>query len=283
LEKKVKASVVGSSGYSGIELLKILSVHPHVQIDKIFAHTSAGKLLADVYPWFRNRIDARFESYSTDAVCSSDVVFIALPSGEAMNLVPELLTRGKKVIDLGGDFRLKDIAAYQTFYKRNHTSVDTVQKAVYGLPEWNRSSIQSATLVANPGCYPTGAILPLAPLLKDGLIESSGISISSLSGVSGAGRSATTELSFVEVNETVKAYKVGVHQHIPEIRTALEAIAGRSVSLTFVPHLIPITRDIYSSIYATIRKGLNVADVTQSFARYYSEAPFVRFSEHQIP
>jgi N-acetyl-gamma-glutamyl-phosphate reductase len=283
VDQKVKASVIGASGYSGLELLKTLSGHPHVQIDKIFAHTSAGKQLAEVNPWFRNRLDARFETYAPELVCSSDVVFIALPSGEAMNIVPKLLELGKKVIDLGGDFRLSDTDTYRMFYKRDHTAADTIRHAVYGLPEWNRSSIQSATLVANPGCYPTSAILPLAPLLKDGLVESTGISISSLSGVSGAGRSASAELSFVEVNESVKAYKVGVHQHIPEIQASLEAISGRTVSVTFVPHLIPITRGIYSSIYVPIARGLSASDVLQCYTKYYADEPFVRVSDVSVP
>lgn len=283
MKKEIKASVLGGSGYSGIELLKILSGHPRVRIDKVFANNSAGKALHEVYPWFRNRLNLRFESFAPQSVSASDVVFVALPSGEAMNLVPELLRLGKKVVDFGGDFRLKDISLYETFYKRTHTAADAVTQAVYGLPEWNKSKIQSASLIANPGCYPTSVILPLAPLLKDGLIGTTGITASSLSGVSGAGRSSSTDLSFVEVNETVKAYKVGVHQHIPEIRTTLEELTGSSVSVTFVPHLIPITRGIYSSIYAEMSHTLSVADVVQSYQRYYSSAPFVRVSDTAIP
>jgi N-acetyl-gamma-glutamyl-phosphate reductase len=283
LKNKVKVSVLGGSGYSGIELLKILSGHSRVQIEKVFANNSAGKALQEVHPWFRNRLNLRFESYAPEAVCSSDVVFIALPSGEAMSIVPKLLELGKKVIDFGGDFRLKDTSLYETFYKRPHTAANTVADAVYGLPEWNKARIESASLIANPGCYPTSVILPLAPLIKDGLINNKGIAASSLSGVSGAGRSSSADLSFVEVNETVKAYKVGVHQHIPEIKTTLEEITGTSVSITFVPHLIPITRGIYSSIYADISDSLSTADVLKSYERYYSSAPFVRVSDTAIP
>ena len=283
MKDKTKASVLGGSGYSGIELLKILSGHPCVQIDRIFAHSSAGKTLQEVHPWFRNRLNLRFESFSPEAVCSSDVVFIALPSGEAMGIVPRLLELGKKVIDLGGDFRLKDISLYETFYKRTHTSANTAANAVYGLPEWNKTGIQSASLIANPGCYPTSVILPLAPLVKDGLVRNEGIAASSLSGVSGAGRSSSADLSFAEVNETVKAYKVGVHQHIPEIKTTLQDIAGTSVSVTFVPHLIPITRGIYTSIYADVSDTLSAADVMNSYRHYYSSAPFVRVSDTAIP
>jgi len=283
LRKEIKASVLGGSGYSGLELLKILSGHPRVHIDKVFANKSAGKFLHEVHPWFKNRLDVRFESFAAESVCASDVVFIALPSGEAMNVVPQLLSLGKKIIDFGGDFRLKDISLYETFYKRTHSAPEVVAQAVYGMPEWNLSAIKSASLIANPGCYPTSAILPLAPLLKDGLISNKGIAVNSLSGVSGAGRSASSELSFVEVNESVKAYKVGAHQHTPEIKTTLEAIAGSSVSITFVPHLIPITRGIYSSIYAEIRNNITAEDVIRSYQKYYSSAPFVRVSESAIP
>ena len=145
-----------------------------------------------------------------------------------MNIVPELMSRGKKIVDLGGDFRLKDASLYEKFYKHEHTAKHLLPQAVFGLPEWNRAQIKSASLVANPGCYPTSAILPIAPLLKDGIVQPNGISISSLSGVSGAGRSSTTDYSFVELNDSVKAYKVGVHQHIPEIKTALERSAVRA-------------------------------------------------------
>jgi N-acetyl-gamma-glutamyl-phosphate reductase len=283
VQNKVKASIIGASGYSGIELLKILSRHPHVTIEKIFANTSAGKRLDEVYPWFKNKLESVFETYSPDAVCTSDVVLLALPSGEAMSIVPDLLAREKKVVDLGGDFRLKDISLYELFYKRKHTAAGTVTRAVYGLPEWNGAAIKSASLVANPGCYPTGATLPLAPLVKDRLIENEGITVSSLSGVSGAGRSSSLEMSFVEVNETVRAYKVGTHQHIPEIKSTLETLSGTSVSLTFVPHLIPITRGIYSSIYAVPRNGVTASDIAESYRKYYSAAPFVRLVGNTVP
>jgi N-acetyl-gamma-glutamyl-phosphate reductase len=210
-------------------------------------------------------------------------VFVALPSGEAMNLVPELLDRGKRVIDLGGDFRLKDVSLYEKFYKHEHKAKNSLQQAVFGLPEWNRQQIKSASLVANPGYYATSAILPLAPVLKEGIIRSHGIAISSLSGVSGAGRSANVDHSFTEVNESVKAYKVGVHQHTPEIKTALEAINGTTVSITFVPHLLPITRGIYTSIYAPLTKNITPAEVLTACRKYYGGEPFIRISDTAIP
>ena len=280
---KIKISIAGASGYSGVELQRILTRHRYATIEKVFANTSTGKRVAELSPWFAKRVGLVYEQYSADAACSSDVVFIALPSGEAMNLVPELLGRGKRVIDLGGDFRLKDVSLYEKFYKHEHTAKNALPQAVFGLPEWNRQQIKSATLVANPGCYPTSAIIPLAPVLKEGLIEKSGITISSLSGVSGAGRSASADLSFAEVNESVKAYKVGVHQHTPEIRTVLEDITGDRVTLTFVPHLLPITRGIYTSIYAPLAKSVTQEDVLSAFQKYYAGEAFVRYSENAVP
>jgi len=283
LSTAIRASIIGASGYSGAELLKILLRHNFVKVDKLFANSSVGKRVKDVNPWFAGRADLTYDQYSVGAVDSSDLVFIALPSREAMNIVPALLERGKKVIDLGGDFRLKDPVLYERFYKQQHTAVHLLPQAVFGLPEWNRTAIKTASLVANPGCYPTSAILPLAPVLKEGIVLQHGITISSLSGVSGAGRSATTDMSFAEVNESVKAYKVGEHQHIPEIRTSLEAITGAPVSLTFVPHLLPITRGIYTSIYATLAKSVTQADILDAFRKHYGKEPFIRFSDTMIP
>ncbi len=283
MSDSIKISIVGASGYSGAELLKILLRHRQVEVERLFANSSAGKRVAEVYPWFSGEVEASYEQYSAEAACKSDVVFIAMPSGEAMHIVPELINRGQRVIDLGGDFRLKDPSLYQKFYQRDHKATDLLPRAVFGLPEWNRSQIKSATLVANPGCYATSAILPLAPVLKEGIVQLHGITISSLSGVSGAGRSASLDLSFTEVNESVKAYKVGIHQHTPEIQTALEAIAGAPVSLTFVPHLLPITRGIYTSIYAPLAENVRQGDVLAAFRKYYDHEPFVRILDTAIP
>ena len=200
-----------------------------------------------------------------------------------MNIVPELLKANKRVIDLGGDFRLKDVSAYQKFYKREHTSKEFLAQAVFGLPEWNCEKIRTARLVANPGCYSTSAILPLIPLVKENIIEEKGIIISSLSGVSGAGRSVSTEYSFSEVNESARAYKVGVHQHTPEIESAISDTSGHDVSVTFVPHLIPITRGINSSIYARLKRTVTQEEITAAYQKYYSKAPFVRVDSSAIP
>ncbi len=283
MSRAKQISIVGASGYSGTELLKLLLHHKQMNVEKLFANSSVGKRVDEVYPWFKKNVDAVYEPYSAEAACSSDLIFLALPSGEAMNIVPELLERGKHVIDLGGDFRLHDASIYQKYYKHEHTSARLLPESVYGLPEWNRKLIRTAKLVANPGCYPTSATLPLIPLLKEGLIEPKGIAINSLSGVSGAGRSASLDLSFVEVNESVKAYKVGTHQHIPEIKQAIEDAAGQPVALTFVPHLLPITRGIYTSISATLTRAVSEQDVVAAYTKYYAQEPFVRFSATAIP
>lgn len=279
----INVSIIGASGYSGAELLSILLRHKGVTVGKLFANSSAGKAVRDIYPRFAQRLNATYEPYSLEAACSSNLLFIALPSGEAMNIVPELLQRGKRIVDLGGDFRLRDAATYAQFYKHPHTSPSLLAESVYGLPEWNREQIKSAKLVANPGCYPTSVTLPLIPLLKKGLIQPNGISINSLSGVSGAGRSASVDLLFTEVNESVKAYKVGVHQHIPEIKQTLEQNTSQSVGITFVPHLLPITRGIYTTIYAQLSRSITEEDVVDAYATYYAREPFIRFSSTAIP
>lgn len=277
------AAIVGASGYSGAELLRILLRHPGVAIGRLFASTSAGKMVADLYPAFRGRTDASYETYSAETAAGHDVVFVALPSGEAMRLVPGLLEKGTRVIDLGGDFRLQDPALYQQYYKHEHLATGVLPSAVYGFPEWHAERIRETKLLSNPGCYPTSAILPLAPLLKEELIAPEGIVVSSMSGVSGAGRASSVEMSFTEVNESVRAYKVGVHQHIPEIQTALSDISGKAVTVTFVPHLIPITRGIYTSIYAKPARPLTDNEISAAYASAYGNAPFVRVLGPAVP
>ncbi|MDW8464874.1 MAG: N-acetyl-gamma-glutamyl-phosphate reductase [Chloroherpetonaceae bacterium] len=279
----VSVSIVGASGYSGAELVQIFLRHSGVRIHKLFANASAGKHFAELYPRFRGQVELTLEPYSLDAACESQCVFLALPSGEAMHLVPELLLRGKKVIDLGGDFRLKEATQYERFYKHTHAAPNLLSKAIYGLTELNRAAIKNATLLANPGCYPTSIILPLVPLLKAKLIEPERITVVSMSGVSGAGRSASIDLHFCEVSESVKAYKVSEHQHLPEIEQALQEFSGQAVSVSFVPHLIPIVRGIYTTIHATLSRNATEEEIEQVYAEHYAGEPFVRFSKSLVP
>ncbi len=276
MASSLSVSIIGASGYSGAELLKILLHHPSVSVQKVFANSSAGKHVDELYPAFKQRTNLVYQKYSLNEVRDSDIIFIALPSGEAMHIVPELIDAGKRVIDLGGDFRLHDIQLYKKYYQHDHTAEQYLSKAVYGLPEWNKEKIVSAQLIANPGCYVTSALLPLLPMVKEGIIEAKEIIISSLSGTSGAGRSASVEMSFTELNESVRAYKIGTHQHTPEIETVLNNFAGHQSTVTFVSHLIPITRGIYSSIYGRLKKNITDEEVQAAFSKYYSDAPFVR-------
>jgi N-acetyl-gamma-glutamyl-phosphate reductase len=278
----INATIIGASGYSGAELVRLLARRDDVHLQKLVAHSSAGKRFADIYPAYAGTVDATLDALDLQEFEPVDVAFIALPSGEAMKIVPQLLLSAKRVIDLGGDFRFSSPELYEQFYKHKHTAPGYLSEAVYGLPELNKSGIASARLVANPGCYPTSAILALLPALKYGIVSSKGIVINSLSGVSGAGRSASEELSFSEVNENIRAYKVGAHQHIPEIQSVLEHATGKEVSLSFVPHLVPITRGIYTTVHANLETSIDEKEVTALYQEFYRDAPFVRIKE-QVP
>lgn len=277
-----RVAIVGASGYSGAELMRLLAGRDDIIINKAFASSSAGHRVDAIYPVFAGQVDLTFEAYADREVDGADIAFVALPSGEAMNIVPGLLGKVSRVIDLGGDFRLQSADAYEQYYKHRHTATGLLGEAVYGLPELNKEAISHARLIANPGCYATSALLGLIPALKNEVITPESVVISSLSGVSGAGRSSSLELSFSEVNENVRAYKVGNHQHIPEIQTVLEAVAGKPVPLTFVPHLIPITRGIYTTIYADLNVQLSAEELARLYQDYYTGAPFVRMKT-QVP
>ena len=262
--------------------MRILSRREDVSLRCATAHASAGQRVDAVYPSLAGAVDLTFGDLAGPGLDGLDVVFVALPSGEAMKVVPGLRARVGRVIDLGGDFRLSSPEAYRQYYKREHTATGLIREAVYGLPELNKSRIAAATLVANPGCYPTSALLPLLPPLMEGIIEREGIVIDSLSGVSGAGRSSSLEMSFCEVNESVRAYKVGTHQHIPEIESVLSGACGSPVTASFVPHLIPITRGIYTTIHARLTSPVTEAALYDLYDRFYADAPFVRI-KRQIP
>ncbi len=277
--KQLRTAVFGASGYAGGELMRLLARHPRVQLGQVFAKSMAGALVSDVHAWTPGSASTtRFDEFEDTTKLDAEVCFLALPHGEAMEIAPKLLDQGKIVIDLGGDHRLKDRALFEKFYKKQQTSGAILDEAVYGLPEWNAEAIRSSRFVANPGCYATSAILALAPALVENMIEPDSIIIDSMSGVSGAGRKAAIEYSFSEVNENVKAYRIGDHQHIPEIETVLGEIAEQEVKITFTPHLIPITRGIYSTTYATLSSAFSDSDIKSAFQKYYADKPFVRLS-----
>jgi N-acetyl-gamma-glutamyl-phosphate reductase len=275
----IQVGVVGASGYSGAELMRLLSARPDVTIAKVIAGTSAGRRVDELYPFFAGSIDLTFEPFDAGQLDGLNVVFVALPSAEGMSVVPQIMDRVERVIDLGGDFRLANSRIYEKFYGHKHTAPGLLAEAVYGLPELNKERIADAHIVANPGCYPTSAILPLLPVLKAGLISTTGIVINSLSGVSGAGRSASVEMSFAEVNENIRAYKIGKHQHIPEIQSVLEQATDESIGISFVPHLVPLTRGIYTTIHANLAESSTEEEVRSVYNDFYVDAPFVRVRE----
>ncbi len=277
-QNKITISILGASGYSGAELLRLLEGRSDVRIAGLFSGSSAGAEVEWIYPRFAGRGLGKLLPITSDpaAFAGTDLVFCALPSGEAMRFVPDLLDAGPRVIDLGGDFRLRSAEEYESWYRRPHTAPGRLGTAVYGLTEIYRERIVSARLVANPGCYPTSAILPLAPLLWSGIIAPEGIVINSLSGVSGAGRSASLDMSFAEVNENARPYKIGRHQHVPEIEMALSEAAGKPVRVSFTPHLIPVTRGILTTTHAELRDDVSAEEARNCLASFYEEAPFVR-------
>lgn len=279
----IRVGVVGASGYSGLELLKRLLDHPKVQIVGLFGNSSAGKKIDEVHPSLRNVFSLDVQEFTTAALRGIDALFVALPSGQAMAIVPEALAAGARVIDLGGDFRLSDSAIYQQYYGHEHTAAEFLSHAAYGLTEWNCVAIKNANLVANPGCYPTSILLLLIPLMKEGLIDSSSIAITSYSGTSGAGKSVTEKMMFTEVNESVRAYKVGSHQHIPEIGQYLKTFGGTDVSFSFVPHLLPVSRGIYTTIHATLKNGVGEKEVAATFQSSYSSSRFLRIVTPDVP
>lgn len=278
----ITAAILGASGYSGAELMRLLAARSDVALKTVVAGTSAGQRVDMVYPALAGRVKGSFEQFNPESLKTIDVAFVALPSGEAMTMVPQLQASVKRIIDLGGDFRLRSADLYERYYKRPHTAAHLLPNAVYGLPELNKDLLRDALLVANPGCYPTSAILGLLPALAKGLVQPSGIVIDSLSGISGAGRSSSFEMSFAEINENVRAYKIGNHQHIPEIESVLAQQAATPVTVSFVPHLLPITRGIYTTIHATLTRSVTDAEVLDLYDAFYAEAPFVRI-KRQIP
>ncbi len=273
----LKVAVVGASGYTGVELLRLLYGHPEVAVTCITSEQSAGRPVADVFPTLRGRYAQLLENLEPVRVAGkADLIFTALPHKAAMEVVPTFLELGKRVVDLSADYRFSDAAVYEKWYEP-HMNPENLKEAVYGLPEVRREKIAGARLVGNPGCYPTSVILGLMPLLKNGLIDPSTIISDSKSGTSGAGRGAKVDNLYCEVNEGFKAYGVGgVHRHIPEIEQELSLLAGERITITFTPHLVPMDRGILSTIYARLTGNHSVADLVKLYAGFYGGEPFVR-------
>jgi N-acetyl-gamma-glutamyl-phosphate reductase len=265
--------VVGGTGYTGVELLRLLVTHPQVELRYITSRSESGNKVADMFPNLRGFTDICFTEPTVEALAECDVVFFATPNGTAMKMVPELLKNDVRVIDLAADFRLKDAAVWKQWYGMDHACTDVLADAVYGLPEINRANIKSAKVVANPGCYPTAVTLGFLPLIENGLIDDQHLIADAKSGVSGAGRGASVATLQAESAENFKPYGVDGHRHLPEIKQTLANAAGHDVGLTFVPHLLPMIRGIEASLYATIKT--DVSDLHQLYIERYADEPFV--------
>ena len=269
----IRVGVVGGTGYTGVELLRLLALHPGVQLSVITSRSEAGSKVADLFPNLRGYVDLEFSEPDLSVLAACELVFFATPNGIAMGMARDLLERGVKIIDLAADFRLKDPQLWQNWYGMEHACPDILATAVYGLPEMNREAIAKAQLVANPGCYPTAVQLGYLPLLEAGCIDASALIADCKSGVSGAGRKASISTLLAEASESFKAYSVPGHRHLPEIRQGLEQCAGSPIGLTFVPHLTPMIRGIHATLYA--RPGADAMDLQSVFETRYRREPFV--------
>lgn len=268
----IKVGIVGGTGYTGVELLRLLVQHPQVEIAAITSRSEAGTLVSDIFENLRGHLDLCFTEPDVEVLAGCDLVFFATPNGTAMGMVPDLLARGVKVIDLAADFRIKDPELWSQWYGMAHACPELLEEAVYGLPELNRASIQQARLVANPGCYPTATVLGFLPFVEAGVIGLQDLVADCKSGVSGAGRGAKAAMLMGEVGESFKAYAVPGHRHWPEISQILTGAAGAEVGLTFVPHLLPMIRGIHATLYANLHEE---TDVQALFEQRYKDEPFV--------
>jgi len=272
----LRVAVVGASGYTGVELIRLLVGHPEIELSSVTSRQHEGLPISQVFPSLAGFCDLVCEPVDVAAIAAkSELVFTALPHKSAMEVIPGFLQAGCKVVDLSADYRLKDQAVYEQWYQE-HSSPELLAEAVYGLPELFRSELAGARLVANPGCYPTSVALGLAPLLKNDLIDPATLIIDSKSGTSGAGRGAKQGSLYCEVNEGFKAYGVAAHRHTPEIEQTLSTLAGRDVAVNFTPHLLPINRGILSTMYATMRKDQSSEELIALYRNTYADERFVR-------
>lgn len=269
----IRVSIVGGTGYTGVELLRLLAVHPELEVSVITSRSESGLPVAELFPSLRGHYDLCFSEPDLDQLAEADVVFFATPHGVAQAMVPAILERGARVIDLSADFRIKDQSLWEKWYGQSHACPELIPEAVYGLPEVNREAIRSARLIACPGCYPTSVQLGFLPLLENDLVAANDLIANAASGASGAGRQAKIDNLHSEVSDSFKAYAAGGHRHLPEILQGLESFASKPVGLTFVPHLLPIVRGIHSTLYATLLD--TSVDLQALFENRYANEPFV--------
>lgn len=271
----IKVGVVGGTGYTGVELLRLLARHPDVELTAITSRGEAGMAVSDMFPSLRRRVDLKFVTPQDAALEKCDAVFFATPNGIAMKQAAELVAAGVRVIDLAADFRIRDIAEWHKWYGMEHAAPELVAEAVYGLPEVNREQIRSARVLANPGCYPTAVQLGFLPLIEAGLVDIAHLIADAKSGVSGAGRKAEVHTLFPEAADSFKAYGVPGHRHLPEIRQGLSIAAGQQVGLTFVPHLTPMIRGIHATLYGRLKPGVDASDLQGLYEKRYAAEAFV--------
>ena len=274
----IDIGIVGATGHTGEELIGILLKHPYVRIAKLYNTSEQPQIISDVFPKFKGKLDLPVKQLNVkEAILNCDFIFLALPHTISMTITSQLLKEGMQIVDLSADYRLTDVKTYEKFYKVKHQDKVNLKSAVYGLPELYRAKIKDALLVANPGCYPTAAILSLAPLAAFNLVKPDSIIIDAKSGVSGAGKKLEKSLLFSEVYEDFKAYKVNAHQHMPEINQVLSKLSGKKTNITFVPHLLPLDRGILETIYVKkTRKGQNIVEL---YKKFYKKEPFIRIKK----
>lgn len=271
-----KVSIAGATGYTGLELLRLLLKRPDIEISILTSETYRGKTISEVFPSLAGQADFPLTALDDNIAHSCDILFLALPHTAAMEKTPAFLKSGCRVIDLSADYRLKDADTFETWYKTPHKNPETLSQAVYGLPELHRTEIKTAKLVANPGCYPTSVILGLAPIIKADWADPGSVIADCKSGVSGAGRKASLGVHFCERNEGVSAYNLAEHRHTPEMEQELSQLAGQEISVTFSPHLAPMTRGMLSTIYINLKTDVGLDEVAERYREYYKDEPFVR-------
>ncbi|AST91610.1 N-acetyl-gamma-glutamyl-phosphate reductase [Sutcliffiella cohnii] len=273
----MKIGIVGANGYGGVELIRYLVNHPYVEIKLLASHSSNGNSIVEQYPHLQGILEMNISELNIEDVKENiDVLFFATPSGVSKELIPQYIEAGIKIIDLSGDLRLQDGSLYEGWYKNTPAPPFALDKAIYGLTELNRELIKEATLVANPGCYPTATLLGLIPALQHKLIDGNSIVIDGKSGISGAGRKTSATTHYSEINENVKAYKLGKHQHIPEIEQIVSQIGNENITVTFSTHLVPMTRGIMCTMYANLKEPINESKVISLYEDYYKDDYFVR-------
>ncbi|MBE0493308.1 MAG: N-acetyl-gamma-glutamyl-phosphate reductase [Thiomicrospira sp.] len=273
--KKIQVGIVGGTGYTGVELLRLLANHPHAEVKVITSRSEAGMKVAEMFPNLRGHYDLVFSGPDMSTLTDCDLVFFATPHGVAMSLTPALVQAGVRVIDLAADFRLNDLQVWESWYGMAHTCPEIMDEVVYGLPEFNREKIKTAKVIANPGCYPTAIQLGFQPLLKAGLVDIDHLIADGKSGVSGAGRGAKVGSLSAETSEGFKAYGINGHRHLPEISEGLNHMAGSRVSLTFVPHLVPMIRGIEATLYGKLNQDWSQEQLQILFEEHYAQEPFV--------